>query len=174
MALRAHQSIGKQDITKLIVAQTVPELRVCADSEGDKYLNNVRVNGILAAQGVDQFYLLGVLNGAVADFVFRRIGKAKMGGYFEANKQFIAPLPVPDAPAEDRAAVAAMARELQALWTKRRALLIAAAERLSVLARAGHRQQWLWPGLPDFAERRRGRRAAWAARPSAKVGPRAP
>ena len=42
-----NQNLDKQDIPKLIVAQTVPEMRVCADSNGTKYLNNVRVNGIL-------------------------------------------------------------------------------------------------------------------------------
>jgi len=44
-----NQNLDKQDIPKLIVAQTVPEMRVCADYQGTSYLNNVRVNGILAA-----------------------------------------------------------------------------------------------------------------------------
>jgi SAM-dependent methyltransferase len=55
-----NQNIDKQDIGKLIVAQTVPGMRVCADTACDKYLNNVRVNGILAAEAMDQLYLLGV------------------------------------------------------------------------------------------------------------------
>jgi hypothetical protein len=74
-----NQNIDKQDLPKLIAAQTVPEMRVCADYAADKYLNNVRVNGILPAKGVDQSFLLGVLNGPVADFVFRRIGKPEAG-----------------------------------------------------------------------------------------------
>ena len=69
-------------------------MRVCADMIGDKYLNNVRVNGIFTPIEDGLSYLLGVLNGAVADFVFRRIGKPKQGGWYEANKQFIAPLPL--------------------------------------------------------------------------------
>jgi hypothetical protein len=142
-----HQSLENQDIRKLVVAQTVPEMRVCADDRGDRYLNNVRVNGILAARDVDQDYLLGVLNGAVADFVFRRIGKPKAGGYFEANKQFIAPLPVPRALPEAQAEVAAMARSLQALWSDRRDSTAAATERLLALARAQHDERWLWPDL---------------------------
>ena len=44
-----NQNIDKQDIPKLIVAQTVPEMRVCADLTEPSYLNNVRVNGILPA-----------------------------------------------------------------------------------------------------------------------------
>ncbi len=147
-----NQNIDKQDINKLIVAQTVPSLRLCADDHADKYLNNVRVNGILPAKGVDMFYLLGVLNSSIADFVFKRIGKPKRGGWYEANRQFIAPLPVPDAAPEDRADIAARARDLQERWTRRRALLHAAEERLSTLARAKHKAHWLWPALPALPD----------------------
>jgi hypothetical protein len=42
-----HQNLDKQDIEKLVVAQTLPGMRVCLDSSAEKYLNNVRVNGIL-------------------------------------------------------------------------------------------------------------------------------
>lgn len=142
-----NQSIDKQDRTKLIVAQTVPNMRVCADTTADKYLNNVRVNGIFAAEGVDQFYLLGTLNASLADYIFRRISKPKDGGWFEANKQFIAPLPIPDAPEPDRARVADRARSLQTGWTRRRDLLAACEARLGVLARARKDERWLWPDL---------------------------
>lgn len=142
-----NQNIDKQDRTKLVVAQTVPNMRVCADTTADKYLNNVRVNGIFAADGVDQFYLLGALNASLADYVFRRISKPKDGGWFEANKQFIAPLPIPDAPEPDRARVADRARTLQTGWTRRRDLLAACEARLDVLARARKDERWLWPDL---------------------------
>ena len=166
-----HQNVDKQDQTKLIVAQTVPEMRVSADTQANKYLNNVRVNGILAAPGIDQFYLLGVLNGAVVDFVFRRISKPKQGGWYEANKQFIAPLPVPNANSEQQAEVAALALRLQTGWTRRRELLAACAARLGVLARHRHIERWLWPDLPAASEleeaapaalRKRGDRRAWS------------
>ncbi len=147
-----NQNIDKQDITKLIVAQTVPEMRVCADTEANKYLNNVRVNGILAADGIDQFFLMGALNGPVADFVFRRIGKPKQGGWFEANKQFIAPLPIPDVGESERAAVASLARTLQSGATRRRDLLAASEARLEVLGRRRHGERWLWPDLRTFAD----------------------
>lgn len=146
------QNIDKQDIPKLIVAQTVPEMRVCADYSGTSYLNNVRVNGILPASRTDQSFLLGILNGRVADFVFRRTGKPKQGGWFEANKQFIAPLPVPDVSPDLVANLAETAKRLQGRWTDRRNLLREAAERLSVLARARHKARWLWPDLPELPE----------------------
>jgi hypothetical protein len=146
------QNLDKQDVAKLIVAQTVPGMRVCADSDATKYLNNVRVNGILPARNIDQGYLLGALNGPVSDFVFRRIGKPKQGGWFEANKQFIAPLPIPDASPGARADIAGRARRLQQRWTQRRHLLQEVGERLSVLARARHPMRWLWPELPNLPE----------------------
>jgi len=81
-----NQNIHKQDEVKLIVAQTVPAMRVCADTTADKYLNNVRVNGILSDDDGKLDYVLGVLNGSVGDFVFKRLGKPKQGGWYEANK----------------------------------------------------------------------------------------
>jgi hypothetical protein len=147
-----NQNIDKQDVAKLIVAQTVPEMRVSADYSGSSYLNNVRVNGILPTSGADQSYVLGVLNCRVADFIFRRIGKPKQGGWYEANKQFIAPLPIPNASPETRAGIAVLARRLQERWTHRRHLLQEADDRLSVLARARHPARWLWPELPTLPE----------------------
>lgn len=168
-----NQNIDKQDQSKLVVASTVPSMRVTADSIGNKYLNNVRVNGIHANPGVDQFYLLGGLNSPVVDFVFCRIAKPKDGGWFEANKQFIAPLPIPNATPEQRADVAARAHSLQQRWTSRRDLLHAAEERLAVLGRAKHGAKWLWPELPSLPEmiekapaslRVKSDRRAWADR----------
>jgi hypothetical protein len=142
------KNLDKQDVSKLIVAQTVPALRVCADTAANKYINNVRVNGILVSSDADPFFLLGALNGAVADFVFKRIAKPKRGGYFEANKQFIAPLPIPKASPEQQSAIAALARALQSSWTRRRNIIEEAENRLSVLPRARHGEHWLWPDIP--------------------------
>jgi hypothetical protein len=147
-----RKNLDKQHLSKLLVAQTVPGMRVCADYSGQHYLDNVRVNGILPAGGVDPSFLLGALNGPIADFVFRRIGKPKQGGWYEANKQFIAPLPIPNASPEARADVAVLARRLQERWTHRRHLLQEANDRLSVLARARHLVRWLWPELPTLPE----------------------
>jgi len=108
-----NQNIDKQRLPKLGVAQTVPHLRVFFDAEAAYCFNNVRVNGILTETLDDGWFLLGVLNGKVADFVFRRIAKPKRGGYFEANKQFIAPLPIPKATAAQKREVAELARRLQ-------------------------------------------------------------
>ena len=114
------QNLGKQEMVKLVVAGTVPGMRVSLDTTGDKYLNNVRVNGILPAEGIDSNFLLSVLNGPVADFVFRRIAKPKDNKFFEANKQFIAPIPIPIISTDDQQVLAANGRELQRLHSLRR------------------------------------------------------
>ena len=167
------KNLNVQDRKKLIVASTVPSMRVCADLTAEKYLDNVRVNGILTPDDEHLAYLLGVLNGPVADFVFRRIGKPKLGGWFEANKQFIAPLPIPRASAEDRQDIGERALELQTLHTRHRDLTAAAEARLAALGRRTLRDEaWLWPDLPDLETletlapirlRDRAERRAWAA-----------
>lgn len=118
-----NQNIGIQDLPKLIVAQTVPNLRVTFDNKGEFYCNNVRVNGILPKTVDDGWFLLGILNARPADFIFRRIAKPKDGGWFEANKQFIAPLPIPEATDDDKVEVARQAKELQRLHSLRRDLI---------------------------------------------------
>jgi hypothetical protein len=142
-----HQNLDKQEIVKLIVAQTVPEMRVCVDESSSMYLNNVRVNGIIPSLEEDPWYLLGVLNSKTADFVFRRIAKVKDGGFFEANRQFIAPLPIPRASASDRTEVARRARALQATHTARRDVLLKIQRRLSATRRRNRPETWLFPGL---------------------------
>jgi hypothetical protein len=95
---------------------------------------------------------MAVLNGPVADFVFRIVAKPFQNDYRSANKQFIAPLPVPRSTEEERASVTTRARRLQERWTHRRHLLQEADDRLSVLARVRRPARWLWPDLPDLPD----------------------
>ncbi|MBM3529470.1 MAG: restriction endonuclease subunit M [Alphaproteobacteria bacterium] len=147
-----NQSIDKQDISKLIVPRLVQHIKCSLDMEGRFGLDNVDVGGILPAKETEPTFLLAVLNAPACDFVFRIISKPFQNDYRSANKQFIAPLPVPNASPPQRADVAARARQLQQRWTERRDLLQQAADRLSVLARARHPARWLWPDLPDLPE----------------------
>ncbi len=146
------QNLDKQEVVKLIVAQTVPEMRVCLDDTSKMYLNNVRVNGIICADKQDPWYLLGILNSTVANFVFRRIAKVKDGGFFEANRQFIAPLPVPPASEADREAVVARAKSLQAAHTARRDTLTGIARRLSAIRVRNKPETWLFSDLQTKAD----------------------
>lgn len=141
-----NQSIDKQEFAKLGVAQTVPGMRVFADPDGEFYINNVRVNGVLPASQPDLFFLLGALNSNVVDFVFRRTAKPKGGGYFEANKQFIGPLPIPVASDVQRADVAKRAKLLHALHTERRDRIVDLQRRLESRQCVDERRElsWLW------------------------------
>ncbi len=141
-----NQNMDKQDLPKLGVAQTVPGMRVFYDSDGEFYFNNVRVNGIFASEKQDTWFLLGILNSPVVNFVFKRTAKAKEGGFYEANKQFLAPLPVPDATDDQKKQVGNLAKELQELHTSRRDKMLLTEKRLqSAQTEADKRSpQWIW------------------------------
>lgn len=147
-----NQSIDKQDIAKLIVPRLVQHMKCSFDPQGRFGLDNVDVGGILAAAETEPAFLMAMLNAPVCDYVFRIISKPFQNDYRSANKQFIAPLPIPNASLEARADTAAVARRLQQRWTDRRDLLQQAADRLSVLARTRHPARWLWPDLPSLPE----------------------
>jgi len=149
-----NQNIDKQELPKLCVAQTVPKMRVCFDSSGEFFINNVRVNGIIAETTEMNWYLLGILNSPLIDFVFRRISKPKDGGYFEANKQFIAPLPIPDATDDEKMDVGNRAIALQAMHTERRDKVESLDSWLSSdqMSADKRKQGWLWADTKSTAE----------------------
>ena len=163
------QNLDKQNIVKLVVAGTVPGMRVCLDDIGDKYLNNVRVNGILPANGIDEAYLLGVLNGPICDWVFRRIAKPKDNKFFEANRQFIVPLPIPLPNRRTRTAIATAARGLQRLHSEARDITEEMRRRVANAVTQNRPITFVYPTLRSATQRRtnapRGVDAAsWAKR----------
>lgn len=147
-----NQNIDKQDETKLVVPRLVQHLKCSLDHNGQFCLDNVDVGGILPVADAAPAYLMAVLNCPVCDFVFRIISKPFQHNYRSANKQYIAPLPIPSSSQESRADIANRARRLQDRWTRRRDLIAATAGRLSVLGRARHPAVWLWPDLPALPE----------------------
>ncbi|GAA4446801.1 Eco57I restriction-modification methylase domain-containing protein [Novipirellula rosea] len=150
------KSLGKHELAKLGVATTVPEMRVFLDSEGRFYFNNVRVNGILVKPS-HAWFLLGILNSRVADFVFRRISKPKeprpSGAYFEANKQYIAPIPIPSADDSQTKTVASAAQRLQTLHTQRRDIIEAIDQRFASRQMVDKPKppSWIWADVFDVA-----------------------
>lgn len=146
------QNLGKQEIEKLIVPRLVPTVNCSVDTAGDTYLDNVDVGGVVPAPGVSLFFLAGVLNGPVAGFVFRWISKPFRGNYRSANRQFIAPLPIPHTTESDRRRVAQIAEQLQRLHTHRRDILEDIDRRRSVLPTQRKPESWLFPDLPSRAE----------------------
>lgn len=148
------QNLDKQDTTKLVVPRLVASLKATVDLGGAFYLDNVDVGGVEPAEGVDPFFLAGVLNGPVANYVFQRISKPFRGNYLSANKQFIAPLPVPPAKEDERADIARRARTLQRLHTERRDALAALRRRLDGVGRRKRPMSFVFPDIAEAKDRR--------------------
>jgi hypothetical protein len=148
-----HQNLDKQETVKLIVPRLVASLGCSVDENGTYYLDNVDVGGIAIAENEDPFFLAGVLNSPVAQFVFRRISKPFRGDYLSANKQFIAPLPVATADAKQRSEIAKHAQELQRAHTKRRDLILNIGRRLTTMRRKSRPETWLFSTLKSRDQR---------------------
>jgi hypothetical protein len=107
------QSLGLHDAPKLGVAATVTNLEVAIDPSGGTYFHNVRVNGILPApDGPSLWVLLVLLNSSALDYLFRRGAAEHANGYYAANKQFIAPLPIRVPGAADATDIEELGRSL--------------------------------------------------------------
>jgi len=145
------KNIAKQHFPKLMVAQTVPEMRVSPDIDGEFCLDNVRVNGILPAQDNDFYYLLGILNSYIVNWFFKRIAKPKDGGFFEANKQFIAPIPVPKATDDNKKDIGARAEALQLSHTNRQEKIKALARRYEACVVKKYKEDWLFHDVQTLA-----------------------
>ena len=144
------QNLGKQNVQKIIVPRLVMSIACAVDADGVYYLDNVDVGGVGAARTVSPYFLAAVLNAQAADFAFRRISKPFRGDFRSANKQFIAPLPIPKAPPEDHATLARDAERLQVLHDQRRQALTDIAARLGAVRIRPRPVEWLFPGLPDM------------------------
>jgi hypothetical protein len=160
------KNIEKQLKPRLLVAGTAPELRVAADFNGSVVQDDRRVFAISVDDQSDLGFLLGLLNSPVCGYVFKRIARPKSGGFFDIEKQFIAPLPIPDASPEQRAEVAARARELQELHTHRRDTIAKLDQRLHSAQTApvspAPKEEWLWTAI--------GTPATWKQSPAAPAG----
>ena len=146
------QNLAKQEIEKLVVSRLVSNVSCSVDAVGSVYLDNVDVGGVTPALGIPSFFLAGVLNGPVANFVFRRISKPFRGNYRSANKQFIAPLPIPPATAEQHSMIAGFAERLQYIHTHRRNILEEISRRRSVLRERRRPESWLFPDLSSLTD----------------------
>ena len=166
-----NQNIDKQAVSKLLVPRLGRNLAVVNDADGKFYIDNVDVGGIEVADGTDADFLTGVLNSAVVNFVWQRIAKPFQNSYFSANKQFIAPLPVPYAKAADVKSVAALSKNLTKLHSERRDVLSKLDRRLATCHVVERPVEWLWPSQVHSLDRLKGnapgtlttrQKAAWA------------
>lgn len=140
------QNIEKQHHAKLLVPRLVYRLFTTLDSDGSRCLDNVDVNGILPHRPEDAGFLLGVINAPVMNWVWRRTSKPFQNDYRAANKQFIAPLPVPLANDAQKAEIARHAETLLTLHTRRRDLRSRRDEQLASrqCEDDSRDESWLW------------------------------
>jgi hypothetical protein len=114
-----HQNINKQEVTKLLVPRLVANLGCFADERGIYYCDNVDVGGVVPARKEEVWWLAGILNAPTTNTIFSWLSKPFRGDYKSANRQFIAPLPIPKADRAGRSALSALAKGMQERQTRR-------------------------------------------------------
>ncbi len=125
-----NQNIDKQRLPKLLVPRLLKSLFAANDCAGLIAIDNVDVGGILPEAGWDPWYLLGILNSNPLDLVWRHTAKFFRGGYHSANKQFIAPLPIPKTRSPGH--VAKVAKRLAGLYEQAETLRRGVRRRIAV------------------------------------------
>lgn len=108
-----NQNLDKQEVPKLLVPRLVARLGAYVDHRGSYYCDNVDVGGVVPARRDEIWLLAGILNSPAANGIFRWLSKPFRGDYVSANKQFIAPLPIPPASRAQRAALSGLAQGMQ-------------------------------------------------------------
>lgn len=146
------QSLDQIGFSKLYAAGTVKTLQFTYDQGGELFLTGGRVDGVRPSSGINPMYLLGVLNSDVATFVFRRLGRVKANGWFEANKQFIAPLPIPRASKSQQKLVGHLAATLLDLHTNLADAIDDLGRRIDTGVRSMRPESFLFPDLLTLKE----------------------
>lgn len=160
-----HQGIDKQEKSKILIPRLCLDLAAVYDAKGEFYTDNVDVGGIELASGVDAHFITGLLNCSTLNFVWKRIAKPFQNGYRSANKQFIAPLPIPAAKAEEIEKVATLAKRLSNLHTERRDALRDISRRFDACSTEEKPEEWLWPAVVrDINELKKGAPKALSAK----------
>jgi hypothetical protein len=139
------KNLEKQKISKILVPRLCLDLGAVYDSEGQFYQDNVDVGGIEPAKGINASFLTGVLNSSSINFVWKRIAKPFQNGYLSANKQFIAPLPIPNAAPSEVATVVDLSSRLTDLHSRRRDALREIGRRFNACDIEEKPEEWLWP-----------------------------
>ncbi|MEG4264574.1 Eco57I restriction-modification methylase domain-containing protein [Microcoleus sp. Pol11C1] len=114
------KNLDKQHLAKLIVPRLVETLYCSFDDQGAYSLDNVDAGGIVVRDAEQGYLLSAILNSDVLTWAFLRISKPFQNGYYSANKQFIAPLPIPDMHDDIRDKLIELSRRLQERHTEYR------------------------------------------------------
>ena len=129
------QNLDKQETVKLLVPRLVANLGCFIDDNARYYCDNVDVGGVVPQRPEDVWWLAGLLNSPTHNLIFSWLTKPFRGEYKSANKQFIAPLPVPNGDRASRAALSALSAAMQTRRTDRVSRRADLDERLAATAR---------------------------------------
>jgi type I restriction-modification system DNA methylase subunit len=90
------KNLALHDQRKIAIPRLVSRLAAVYDREGNFYLDNVDVGGLILKEKDDAqwLYVLGLLNSKLLDFYLHRISVPFRGGFYSANRQFLEPLPI--------------------------------------------------------------------------------
>ncbi len=140
------KNLDKQSLPRVLVSGTCQRLEAVADFDGALVQDDRRVFAIVPKPGVELGFMLGVINSPIADFVFRYTARPKDNGFFDVDKQFIAPIPVPTADRKNQQSIGEKAKLLQELHTKRRDDIAAFEKRVASpqCLPDGKALDWLW------------------------------
>ena len=147
-----NQNLDKQELPKLLVPRLVAGLGCFADEKGQWYCDNVDVGGVVPKRPEEVWWLAGLLNSPTHDLIFSWLTKPFRGEYKSANKQFIAPLPIPRANRKDVASLSALAKRLQEKRTERVELRAGLDERLVTAAPARWPLEAILPDVRSIAQ----------------------
>ncbi|MGO7911756.1 Eco57I restriction-modification methylase domain-containing protein [Rhizobium ruizarguesonis] len=141
------KNLDKQELPKIIIPRLVARLAAYVDAAGNYYLDNVDVGGVSPGAELNGYVVAAILNSDASNFAFRLISKPFRGEYRSANKQFIAPLPIPKTTNEERKFLGDAAKNLQSLHAHRRKLVQDIARRTGVLKYRLKAESWVFPLL---------------------------
>jgi adenine-specific DNA-methyltransferase len=91
---------------KILYPDIAPTVSFTYDTEG--YFGGNTIYFI----PTDDFYLLGVLNSKVVEFFYKQVSSLIQSNFLRFFTQFVEQIPIPSASAEERAAIAGLARRL--------------------------------------------------------------
>ena len=148
------KNIDKQNLPRLLVAGTAQGLIMFCDEFGQFTQDDRRVFAITAKDPNDLWFLIGLFNSPLLDFVFRLIARPKDNGFFDIEKQFIEPLPIPNATKPQKEEVAKLAKSLQAQHTLRRDKIAQLQKRIDSpnCLDVSFEEDWLWADVKPLAD----------------------
>ena len=92
-----NQNLGMWEQSKLLIPYMVTDLSAYYDAGDNYYFINVTTGGYGITSDESKgsyFYLCGLLNSRLLNFVLKQVSTTFHGGYFAANKQYIEQLPI--------------------------------------------------------------------------------